>query len=171
MSLSFSITNPFFFSFSPILWLETWLKMFIFTQNRSFNFFLFFYHSFVFHHFLQNPRTTINCERVFIFNCERVFIRFPKPPVTQKCLKMIKRRILVKWPKTTFFSCFEATCSISEAASDSKMPKNVKTPNFDKIVKNNVFFIFRSHLFDFRKCQKSETLRLILHTIRCLILY
>jgi hypothetical protein len=44
-------------------------------------------------------------------------VRFPKPPATQKCLKMLKRRILIKWSKTTFF------------------------------------FIFRSHLFDFRSRQ------------------
>ena len=30
-------------------------------------------------------------------------IHFPKPPVTQKCWKMIKNRNLIKWPKTTFF--------------------------------------------------------------------
>ena len=126
----------------------------------------------------------------FIFNVSKPPVRFPKPSVTQKCLKMIKRRILVKWPKTTFFSCFEATCSISEAASDSKMSENDKAPNFDKMAKNNVFihvskppvrfpkppatqkclkmlkrrilikwskttffFIFRSHLFDFRSRQ------------------
>jgi len=58
------------------------------------------------------------------FHVSKPPVRFPKPPVTQKCLKIIKSRILVKCPKTTFFSCFEATCSISEATSDSKMRKN-----------------------------------------------
>ena len=73
------------------------------------------------------------------FHVSKPPVRFPKPPATQKCLKMLKRRILIKWPKTTFFSCFEATCSISEAASDSKMSENDKAPNFDKMAKNNVF--------------------------------
>ena len=39
----------------------------------------------------------------------------------------------IKWPKTTFSSCFEATYSISEAASDLKMLKNGKKPKFDKM--------------------------------------
>ena len=45
------------------------------------------------------------------------------------------------------------TYSISEAANDSKMLKNDKKLNFGKMVKKNVFFMFRSHPFDFRSRQ------------------
>ena len=46
--------------------------------------------------------------------------------------------------KNNVFSCFEVTCSIFEAASDSKLPKNDKTLNFDKMAKNNVFSCFEA---------------------------
>ena len=126
MSLSFSITNPFFFSFSPILWLETWLKMFIFTQNRSFNFFLFFYHSFVFHHFLQNPRATVNFERVF--SAKRWFLRIWSP----------KRSISLITRCHTFFS---QNYKLLENCEHDKMPK------FDELSKNHFIFMSRSLLF------------------------
>jgi hypothetical protein len=71
-----------------------------------------------------------------------------------------KNRILVKWPKTTIFSCFEATCSISEFASDSKMSENHKTPNFDRMPKNNVFFSCHEATFSISKAASdSKTLK------------
>jgi len=58
---------------------------------------------------------------------------------------MIKNRNLIKWPKTTFFSCFEAAYSFSEAASDSKMLKNdKKNRNLIKWPKTTFFSCFEA---------------------------
>ena len=46
---------------------------------------------------------------------------------------------MIKWPKHCFFSCYKATCSFSEATSDSKMLKKDKKPKFDKKKRPKLF--------------------------------
>ena len=86
------------------------------------------------HNFLRNTRATINFKHVVVF-----FI------------------LPVSWLETRNYYRLESiqirTYSISEAASGSKMPKNYKKQNFGEMSKNNVFFMLRSHLFDFRSRQ------------------
>ena len=158
-----------FFFILVHFWLETWLEMFIFTQNRSFNFFLFFYHSFVIYHFYKirglqsilNVFSLLNADFSESEKCckwsKTIFFFM----LRSRYFKMVKCWNFAKFPKTTVFLIKKCNtfifrnCKLIENCEHNKMPK------FDEMSKNHFIFMPRSLLFISRNHKWLKMIKMI----------